>query len=78
MIGTSLNIATVLIGGGIGLLFGARLPERVRQTVVAGLGLFTAAIGISLFLKTQNAIVVLVSLLFGALIGEWLGIEDWL
>ncbi|MCL5429697.1 MAG: DUF554 domain-containing protein [Chloroflexi bacterium] len=85
MIGTFLNVATVLVGGTLGLLFGARLPERVRDTVVAGLGLFTAAYGLKLFMDTQNAIVVLASLLFGGVIGEWAQIEagltrlgDWL
>ncbi len=78
MIGTLLNIATVLIGGTLGLVFGARLPERMRQTVVAGLGLFTAALGVSLFIKSQNAVIVLLSLLIGGILGEWLDIEEWL
>jgi uncharacterized membrane protein YqgA involved in biofilm formation len=78
MTGTLINIATVLIGGVMGMLFGSRLPERVRQTVIAGLGLFTAAIGIQMFLKTENAIVVLGSLLIGGLLGEWWRIEDGL
>ena len=75
MTGTLINIATVLVGGYFGLAFGARLPERVRHTVVAGLGLFTAAIGISMFLKSQNPIVVLGSLLVGGMLGEWWQIE---
>jgi uncharacterized membrane protein YqgA involved in biofilm formation len=78
MFGTLLNIATVLFGGALGLLFGARLPDRVRQTVVAGLGLFTLAIGFSLFMGTQNAIIVLLSLLFGGVLGEFLNIEQGL
>lgn len=62
----------------MGLLVGSRLPERVRQTVIAGLGLFTAAIGIQMFIKTENAIIVLGSLLVGGLFGEWWRIEDGL
>lgn len=75
MTGTIINIATVLIGGTLGMLVGGRFPERVRQTVVAGLGLFTAGIGIQMFLDTQNAIIVLGSLLLGGLVGEWWRIE---
>jgi len=60
------------------MIFGARLPERVRHTVLAGLGLFTAVMGVQLFLKTQNSIIVLVSILVGGLIGEWWRIEDGL
>ncbi len=78
MIGTFLNILTVLIGGSLGLLFGSRLPERVKGTVIAGMGLFTIGIGIQMFLKTGNAIIVLGSLLVGALLGEWWRIEDGL
>jgi hypothetical protein len=78
MIGTILNIVTVLVGGSIGILFGNRFPERIRQTVIAGLGLFTAAIGFQMFLKTQNPILVLGSLLIGGITGEWLQIETGL
>ncbi len=78
MTGTILNIITVIVGGLLGLFFGVRLPERIRQTVVAGLGLFTAAIGIQMFLKTENPIIVLGSLLFGGILGEWWGIENGL
>lgn len=75
MTGTLLNVATVLLGGSLGLAFGARLPERMRATVVAGLGLFTLAIGVQMFLGTQNAIIVLVGLLLGGVLGEWGRIE---
>jgi len=78
MTGTILNIITVLVGGFLGLFFGVHLPERIRQTVVAGLGLFTAAIGMQMFLKTENAIIVLGSLLLGGILGEWWGIEKGL
>lgn len=78
MTGTIINIVAVLVGGTLGLLFGSRLPERLKATVVAGLGLFTAAIGIQMFLKTENAIIVLGALLIGALLGEWWKIEDGL
>ena len=78
MTGTIINIVAVLVGGTLGLLFGARLPERLKATVVAGLGLFTAAIGIQMFLKTENPLIVLGALLIGALLGEWWKIEDGL
>ncbi len=78
MTGTFLNIVTVLVGGSIGLFFGARLPDRIRQTVLAGLGLFTAVIGIQMFLKTENAMIALGGILIGGLFGEWWKIEDGL
>lgn len=76
MTGTILNIITVLIGGTIGLFFGARLSERVKQTVLIGLGLFTLGVGVKMFIDTQNSIIVLVSLLIGGILGELGQIED--
>lgn len=78
MTGTILNIFSVLLGGILGLVIGGRLPERMRRTIVSGLGLFTAAIGIQMFTQTENAIIVLASILLGGLVGELLGIEDHL
>jgi uncharacterized membrane protein YqgA involved in biofilm formation len=76
--GTIINIATILIGGLIGLVIGNRLPEKIRYTVMMTLGLFTFAYGVSLFMQTGNALVVLISLLIGVLFGEWWKIEELL
>jgi uncharacterized protein len=78
MVGTLINIATVLIGGTLGLLFGARLPERLKTTVIYGMGLFTGVVGIQMFLKTKNPLFVLGGLVIGSLLGEWWRIEDGL
>jgi hypothetical protein len=76
VIGTFLNVATVLIGGGLGTLFGERLPARVRESVLAALGLLTIAIGLKMTLDSQNAIITLGSVLLGGLLGEWWQIEE--
>lgn len=78
MTGTFLNIATVLIGGALGLIFGARIPDKLKATVISGLGLFTIAMGLQMFLNTENPLIVLSSLLIGTLLGEWWKIEDGL
>lgn len=78
MTGTLLNIAAVLIGSAIGLIFGARIPDKLKQTVIAGMGLFVGAMGLQMFLKTENPLIVLGSLLIGTLLGEWWRIEDGL
>ncbi len=78
MLGTIINVVAIIIGGLVGMTFGKRLPSRVHQTVLAGMGLFTASIGIQMFLKTENVMVVLGSLLIGSLLGEWWRIEDGL
>jgi len=73
--GTWINIAAVLIGGGLGTLLGNRLPERIRETVLHGVGLVTLMVGIHLTLKTQNTLIVLGSVLLGGLLGEWWRLE---
>jgi uncharacterized membrane protein YqgA involved in biofilm formation len=74
--GTLINVVTILVGAQLGMTIGARLPERMRQTIMAGLGLFTFAIGIQMFLQTKNALIALGGLLIGGLLGEWWRIED--
>ncbi len=76
MTGTLLNVMTILVGGALGCLMGARLPVRLRQTVVAGLGLFCLALGVQTFFKTHNSLVPLAGLLAGALLGEWWQVEE--
>ncbi len=76
MIGTLINFAAIVVGGFIGLLLGARISEKVKTTIISGLGIFTLLYAISLFLKTQNSLVVLGSILMGVLIGEWIHIQE--
>jgi uncharacterized protein len=78
MIGTILNVIAIILGGTIGVIGGNKFPEKLRQSVMLGFGLFTFALGIQMFLKTQNVMVVLASLLFGIILGEWMRIEDGL
>jgi uncharacterized membrane protein YqgA involved in biofilm formation len=78
MTGTILNIVTVVIGGGLGTLFGERLPARVRESVLWGLGLFTIAIGIKMTFDSQNPLITLGSVLVGGLLGEWWRIDEGL
>jgi uncharacterized membrane protein YqgA involved in biofilm formation len=76
MTGTLLNIAAVVLGSMLGLSFGARIPAKLKETVIAGMGIFIAAMGLQMFLKTENPLIVLGALLLGTLLGEWWRIED--
>ena len=46
-IGTVVNMTTVLLGTGIGVLVGHRLRQRARDVVTDGLGLVTLLIAAS-------------------------------
>ena len=78
MTGTIINILAVLLGSLLGVLFGGRLPERMREAVMSVLGLFTLGLGVMMFLKSENVLVVLAALLTGTLLGEWWRIEEGL
>jgi len=82
MVGTLINVGTVLAGTAIGTAIGPRLPERVQQRVLAGLGMITLALGVDLALAwggedTSNStpLYVLAGILIGGILGEVMGIE---
>ena len=74
MTGTILNVITVLIGATLGVLLGARFPDKMRHTVMAGLGIMTLIVGVGMALP-GNALVVLFSLLIGGIVGEMLDVD---
>ncbi len=73
--GTAINVAAVLVGGGIGTLVGAKLPERMRQTAMQAIGIVTLLVGVSNFLEYSNPLVPLVSVVLGLVAGELLNID---
>src|SRR5690606_21396663 len=82
--GTWLNVATVLVGGGLGLLVRGRLPARVTAVVMQAIGLVTLLIGVlnamdlSRVASPPGVLVGLLALAIGGALGEWGGIEDGL
>jgi hypothetical protein len=75
-LGTLINTATVLIGGTVGIAMGDKIPDRVRLIVVQVIGMVTIGLGLSDLLKTHNMVFPLLGMVFGAVIGEVLRIED--
>ncbi|MCA0294034.1 MAG: DUF554 domain-containing protein [Actinobacteria bacterium] len=87
-LGTVVNVITVLVGSGLGVLVGHRLPERTRTLVTTILGLFTLVIGgraiasgLSEALSAEvgadaRLLVVLGALLIGGIIGSLLQLEQ--
>lgn len=84
--GTVVNMVTVALGAGVGLLLGDRIPARVRDTITDALGLITVVLGISSALSlsapalteavgSAGMLIVLASLLVGGLAGSLLRIE---
>ena len=78
MTGTLINVAAILLGGGLGIILGNRLPQKMQETVMHGLGLMTLVLGLSMALQSQNLLIVMGSVLLGGVLGEWWRIEDGL
>lgn len=75
-LGTIINTATVLVGGGLGLLIGNLIPDRIRVIIVQVIGLVTIAIGLRDVMNTHNMVFPLVGMVLGSIIGELLRIEE--
>ena len=74
-LGTIVNVAAVLLGSGVGILVGHRIPDRMRGTVLDGIGLLTICVGVVGFLETTNAVFPVVALVLGTVIGEAIDVE---
>ncbi len=80
--GTLVNVLTVLVGSGLGLLLRGRLPQRIVGVVMQAIGLTTLLIGILNAMdltrvETPPGIIVgLIALALGGALGEWWGLEE--
>ncbi|SDQ04973.1 hypothetical protein SAMN05216232_0262 [Virgibacillus subterraneus] len=77
LFGTLVNGALIIAGCLIGLFF-TKIPERYKETVMHGIGLAVILIGMQMAFTTEVIVVVLLSLLTGAIIGEFIHVEEGL
>lgn len=75
MLGVLVNVITVVIGSLVGLLFKKGIPERVSKAVMLGLGACSLYIGISGSLCGENVLILIVSVVLGAISGTLLDID---
>ena len=78
MTGTIINAVAILVGSIIGIVLNAKLPKRFIQIVFQGIGLFTLFIGMFMALKTNNIFLMVISIVVGGIIGEWINIEKYI
>jgi uncharacterized membrane protein YqgA involved in biofilm formation len=75
MQGTIVNILAICCGCFVGRAIGKFLSEKVRSTLMTGLGLAVLLIGLQMALKSEQIMIVIGSLIGGAVLGEFFGIE---
>lgn len=73
--GTLVNVTTVALGTGIGLLIGKGIPDRVSDLMQKGLGLCTLYIGIQGAMVDAKILAVIISMAIGAVIGALLDLD---
>ncbi|TZE83177.1 DUF554 domain-containing protein [Calorimonas adulescens] len=78
MLGVLINSFAVAAGSIAGLFLKTGIPERVRDTVMKGIGLVTAMLGMSFALKSTNSIVMILSIALGGVLGEIIDIDGFL
>lgn len=75
MLGTVVNAIAIICGSLLGMLLRKGLPERYKEIVISGISLCVVLIGVKSALSSDSMMVIIFSVIIGALIGEYLDIE---
>ncbi|MEG0047756.1 MAG: DUF554 domain-containing protein [Clostridia bacterium] len=75
MIGTLINCAAILVGSALGLLLRKGIKQSMAQTVMQGIGLSVILIGLMGAIKTQNTLLVILSMVLGGVLGTLLDLD---
>ncbi|MCQ2555022.1 MAG: DUF554 domain-containing protein [Clostridia bacterium] len=75
MLGVIVNGALVVAGGLIGLLLKKGLPERISELLISGMGLVVIYIGLDGAMAGTNALIAVISMAVGGVIGGLLDLD---
>ena len=76
MVAVLVNVATVLLGSMVGLIFRNKINEKFTKAVISALALVTILIGLSSALGTADILCVIICMALGTIIGELIRIDD--
>jgi uncharacterized protein len=74
LFGSVVNALLIIIGALIGR-FLHNIPERMKETVMYGIGLAVSVIGIQMTFESTQILIVIVSIVVGAVMGEWIDLD---
>lgn len=74
-LGVLINVAAIIFGTLVGSLIGGRLSLRFRETAMSVIGCVTMVLGMQMAMASHSILLMLVSLLLGAALGEWWNID---
>ena len=75
MLGTIVNVIAIICGSLLGLLFRKGIPDNYKEIIMSGIGLSVILIGVKSALSSDQLLIVIFSVIIGAVIGEFLKIE---
>ncbi len=76
MLGTIVNAVAIIGGSLTGLLFSKGIPDNYKEIVLNGIGLSVILIGLKSAFVSDNLMIVIISIVIGSLIGEFMKIEN--
>ena len=76
MLGTIVNVVAIVAGGLVGVLLKGGVSAKIGDTVMKGLALCVFLVGIMNALKVNNLLLVIIAMVLGGLVGEWLDIDQ--
>lgn len=75
MLGVIVNTVSVTVGSLLGLFAKKNIPQKMGDSIMKGMALCTMYIGIDGALKGENTLVLIISIVIGAFIGELIDID---
>ena len=77
LLGAIVNSALIIAGSLLGRIL-YKIPEKIKETVMSGIGLAVIVMGLQMGFKSENFLIVILSIVFGAIIGELSKLDDGL
>ena len=77
LLGTLVNALLIVIGAITGRLLKG-IPENMKQTVMGAIGITVTLLGIQMGLESGNFVLIIICIVFGGVIGEWIDLDKWL
>lgn len=75
LLGTIVNAGAIILGSLIGLLAKKAIPQRMGDLIMTAIPIVVMVLGVQFSIESANILIVIVSLVIGAIIGEWIDID---
>ncbi|WP_028829737.1 DUF554 domain-containing protein [Proteocatella sphenisci] len=73
--GTIVNTIAIIAGALIGVIAKKAIPQRVGDLIMSAIPIVVMVLGVQFAMASSNILIVIVSLVIGGIIGEWIDID---